>query len=261
MAPVRALVASFEAADGPLNFARDDALLTAARESGDVVARVYGWTLPTISFGRNERTQGWYSRENTERMGIGVVRRRTGGRALLHFKELTYAIAGPARAADTVTATYMQLADVLVAALRHLNIRAEISAGSREENTEGAPCFATTTRGEIVVDGQKLVASAQWRGDGAFLQHGSVMISDWHGLLNRALEPGRTISFGDSVTLEELMPRPYPNAEDFADALATALHAQTGVAVERVAPGVLIDEDVVRNRIGQYRDPAWTWRR
>jgi lipoate-protein ligase A len=261
VAPVRALVASFEAADGPLNFARDDALLSAVHDSGHLVARVYGWTMPTISFGRNERTLGWYSRDNAERMQIGVVRRRTGGRALLHFRELTYAIAGPARSSDTVTATYMQLADVLVATLRRLNIRAEISAGSREENTEGAPCFATTTRGEIVVDGRKLLASAQWRGDGAFLQHGSVMVSDWHGILNRVLEPGRTIAFGDSVTLEELMPRPYPNADEFADALAGALHSQTGVAVDRVAPGVLIDEDVVRNRIGHYLDPSWTWRR
>jgi lipoate-protein ligase A len=259
--PARPLIAAFPAAPGALNFARDDALMHAARISGGVVARVYGWSAPTISFGRNERTAGWYSGSRAAQAGIDVVRRRTGGRALLHDRELTYAIAGPASAADTVTATYMALADVLVDALRLLNIRAEISRGSREENAEGAPCFATVTRGEITVAGRKLVASAQWRGDGAFLQHGSLMITNSQGMLARALEDGRPLPLGDSITLEELMPAPYPGTDQFTAALADAFTSRTGVTAERVAPDQLIDESIVRNHVAHYLDPAWTWRR
>jgi lipoate-protein ligase A len=236
-------------------------MLAAARESGDYTIRVYSWSAPTISFGRNERTSGWYSRTKAQRANLEVVRRRTGGRALLHFKELTYAIGGPAAASDTLTAAYTQVADILVAALRQMNIRAEISDGTREENAEGAPCFATVTRGEITVDGRKLVASAQWRGDGAFLQHGSIMIQDHQMLLDNALEEGRSVSPGNSMTLEALMPPPYPGAEEFADALSIAFNERTGVAVERVAPGLLIDEDVVRKGLMTYMDPDWTWRR
>jgi lipoate-protein ligase A len=140
-------------------------------------------------------------------------------------------------------------------------VPAEIAGGTREENAEGAPCFATTTRGEIVVNGRKLVASAQWRGEGAFLQHGSIMISDNQSLLTQALQSGRTVAFGDSVTLQDLMREPYPDAEKFADALEIALHEQTGIAVERVAPGLLLDEDAVRRGIMKYQDPEWTWRR
>jgi lipoyl(octanoyl) transferase len=259
--PSRALIASFPPADGALNFARDDALLAMARESGDLFARVYSWSEPTISFGRNERTAGWYSPQKLAQADLKAVRRRTGGRALLHSREVTYAIAGRADASDTVTSTYMELSDILLTALRALRIPAEISAGTRKENTEGAPCFATVTRGEIVVNGRKLVASAQWRGDGAFLQHGSIMISDHQRLLERALEDGRTLELGDTATLEELMPAPFPTGEEFADALANAFDSRTGVAVERVAPSTLLDEDIVRNRIEHYLDPAWTWRR
>jgi lipoate-protein ligase A len=259
MPPVRAFVAASEPAGGALNFARDDALLAAARDSGEYAARIYAWNHPTISFGRNERTAGWYSRTRAADARLGVVRRRTGGRALLHFSELTYAIAGPANAAETITATYMQLSDVLVSALRMLGVPAEISAGSREENAEGAPCFATVTRGEIVACDRKLVASAQWRGDGAFLQHGSIMITDSQSLLRDALEDGRHLPLGASMTLEELALT--PGADDFADALARAFSERMGVAGERVAPGVLLDENVVRSGIARYQDPAWTWRR
>ena len=259
MRPLRALITTSDPAGGALNFARDDALLATARETGDYAARVYAWNHPTISFGRNERTSGWYSRERVADAQLGVARRRTGGRALLHFSELTYAIAGPADPADTVTSTYMQLSDVLVNALQVLGVPAEMSSGSREENAEGAPCFATVTRGEIVASERKLLASAQWRGDGTFLQHGSIMITDKQFMLRSALEDGRTLAFGDSITLEELGLT--PSAEDFADALARSFSDRMGVAGDRVAPGVLLAENVVRNGIAHYQDPAWTWRR
>jgi lipoate-protein ligase A len=257
--PLRAQIATSEAAGGALNFARDDALMAAARESGEYAVRVYTWNHPTISFGRHERTSGLYSRKRASDAGLGVVRRRTGGRALLHSSELTYAIAGPADPEDTVTSTYVQLSDVLVGALRILGVPAEMSSGSRKENTEGAPCFATVTRGEIVANDRKLVASAQWRGDGLFLQHGSIMITDEQPLLRNALEEGRMIALGDSTTLDELGVA--PSAEDVADALARAFGDRMGVAGERVAPGVLMDENVVRSGIARYQDADWTWRR
>jgi lipoate-protein ligase A len=235
--------------------------MAAARETGELLVRTYAWSRPTISFGRNERTAGWYSPRTTELAQLDVVRRITGGRALLHHTELTYAIAGPAVAGDTVSSIFLQLSDILVAALRELRVPAEISAGTRRENPDGAPCFATVTRGEITVNERKLVASAQWRAHDAFLQHGSIMITDHQRLLERAVEAGRTLKFGSSAALDGLMPGPRPDASAFADALANAIHSQTGVAVERVAPGLLVNEKVVRSRIAHYQDPAWTWRR
>src|SRR3982750_2511955 len=78
------------------NMALDGALLDRARECGETVLRVYGWRSPPRSFGRNQRARGLYDGDAAAARGIEVVRRPTGGRAVLHHREVTYSVTSPA---------------------------------------------------------------------------------------------------------------------------------------------------------------------
>ena len=80
------------AAHGAFNMALDEALMTYARETGSWILRVYSWSTPTLSLGRNQTARGGYDVEALAKRAIDVVRRPTGGRAILHDHEITYAV-------------------------------------------------------------------------------------------------------------------------------------------------------------------------
>lgn len=252
----------FPPADGATNFARDDALLGAARETGRVVIRLYTWSEPVISFGRNERVVGRFDPGRLESAGLGVVRRPTGGRALFHHRELTYAVAGPAQPGDTLHDAYDRLSDILRDALRHLGIAAtRAPRRPAAPSLEGTPCFAVPSAGELVVDGRKLIASAQWREGGAYLQHGSILIDNDQPSLTAGLAPGIALPpLPAPATLRALLGRA-PTLDEFARALTAALEERTAVVPDVVSPADIIDDAVVRARCAHYSDPAWTWRR
>src|SRR6185312_6462234 len=85
------------ASAGADNMAMDEALMAHAARTGQWVLRVYAWSSPTLSFGRNQRALGAYDRARLAERGIDVVRRPTGGRAILHDREVTYSVVGPVR--------------------------------------------------------------------------------------------------------------------------------------------------------------------
>lgn len=252
----------FPPADAAVNFARDDALLARARATGQELIRLYAWDRPAVSFGRNERVAGRFAPESLRAAGLDVARRQTGGRALLHHRELTYAIAGPVSVDDTLRATYVRLNTLLAAALTRLGVAAEVTPATAPGSIpDGAPCFAMPSPGELVVAGHKLVASAQWREAGAYLQHGSILIDDDQPMLARAVVVGYSLPpVPAPATLRSLVPR-VPTLDDLAGALAAAVGDSTGVTPGRVAPEAFLSDIEVRTRAEHYRDPAWTWRR
>ena len=167
--------------------ALDDTLLAHARATGTTVVRVYGWTAPTLSFGRNQRAVGLYDPAALAGQEIAVVRRPTGGRAVLHWREVTYAVAAPlgalAPAGAPLKAAYARINGVLLAALGSLGVDArEAVPAGRSPLPDGAPCFEVPTGGELVLGtsagARKLVGSAQWQDEGALLQHGSILVDD-----------------------------------------------------------------------------------
>ncbi|MEK7852094.1 MAG: biotin/lipoate A/B protein ligase family protein, partial [Deltaproteobacteria bacterium] len=111
---------------------------------------------------------------------IDVVRRLTGGRAVLHDKELTYSVIcpeGDPLFPDNILGTYKLISSCLVKGLNSLGIDASLapSVKSRVKKSPSA-CFISPSHYEITVSGNKLVGSAQRRGDGAFIQHGSILM-------------------------------------------------------------------------------------
>jgi lipoate-protein ligase A len=257
------ILAVFPPANGAVNFARDDALVARARETGRVWMRVYTWDGPIVSFGRHERTRGRFSPEKIASASIGAARRQTGGRALLHHRELTYAIAGPVTDTESLRGSYTRIGNLLVTALQSFGIAVSIASrrAHARASDDAAACFASPAAGELIVHGRKLVASAQWRERDAYLQHGSMLIDNDQPLLETVLADGATLApLEPPATLRELLARA-PSASEFADALAAAITREWGIAPERVAPGDVVHDDALRPLVAHFGDPAWTWRR
>jgi len=183
------------ARDGATNMSIDAALLDeieASSEPGTVV-RFYGWQTPTISLGRNQKIEravdAGYCRAN----GIDIVHRPTGGRAVLHDDELTYAvISNDAEAfGDTIYGNYRRVSEALCLGYNRLGVEAVLAPDTRKptgpsDDDVDLPCFLSTSRYELMVRGRKIVGSAQRRVRRSFLQHGSMPITCDRNALARA---------------------------------------------------------------------------
>ena len=250
--------------DGPLagavNMAWDHALaLGLAPEAA--ILRLYRWSVPTLSLGRNEPARGRYDLEGARRLGVDVVRRPTGGRAVLHWRELTYAVALPVSALGP-RAAYRWINERLAVALASLGVPAEIThASSSTDRPDAGPCFGSATAGELMARGRKLVGSAQARlrtpeGD-VLLQHGSILVEDDQGVLEQLRDCSKNIGFGPA-TLVEMLGRP-PAAGELERAVLDAFAAHRNAVVARVTG---VDESArVAELVDRYRSDAWTWRR
>jgi lipoate-protein ligase A len=169
-------------ARGAWNMAVDEALLESVGRGASLPAlRLYAWQPPCLSLGYAQPFTDVDLPRLKER-GWEVVRRPTGGRAILHTDELTYSVVAPLnepRLAGTLLENYNRLAQALLAALRLLGLPVEMqerSAASQAKNTNPV-CFEVPSTYEITVGGKKLVGSAQARRKEGVLQHGSLPLS------------------------------------------------------------------------------------
>lgn len=243
--------------DGPGNMALDVALMARARRTGDTVIRVYGWSSPTLSFGRNQRTAGAFHASTIASAGVGVVRRPTGGRALLHHREITYSVTAPATA--PLPATYAHINALVVNALGRLGVPVTVAPRTTPALAPGAtPCFAEPAAGELVVDGRKLVGSAQWRDAGALLQHGSILLDDDQRRID-ALTSASPVEVPPPATLRAILGR-VPGLDEMAACLLAAAQAlaDPGARAFEVERPVLDEAYRLSER---YRSDEWTWRR
>jgi lipoate-protein ligase A len=173
---------------GARNMARDLALLEQVVAGRSLpVLRLYRWQPPCLSLGRHQEVGTSVDLDFCRRNGIDVVRRPTGGRAVLHHLELTYAVITPlAPISNHLQNAYTSLCRPLVAACRELGIDAELTTGEVNINLPGPrtaiPCFKAPAAGEVVVGGRKLIGSAMRFHRGVILQHGAILL-DWDGRL------------------------------------------------------------------------------
>lgn len=144
------------------------------------VLRLYSWSPPALSLGRFQKTAEVAEQEECRRLGIDIVRRPTGGRAILHDQELTYSFAVPdvrSLIPAGVLPSYCLISRALLDAFTLLGIEGELSSG-KERGTGLAPgsCFDAPSAYELCVQGKKVVGSAQMRRSGVLLQHGSILL-------------------------------------------------------------------------------------
>jgi lipoate-protein ligase A len=162
--------------DGPTNMAIDEAIML-AHSAGHVppTLRFYGWRPPALSLGYTQKAEREVDLEACGRAGVDVVRRPTGGRAVLHDREVTYSVVvSTALFPGSVVETYRRLSAGLVEGLRLLGLPAEVQDGPPRPALRSAACFDSPSWYELVVEGRKVVGSAQVRRLGVLLQHGSI---------------------------------------------------------------------------------------
>lgn len=202
--------------------------------------RVYNWKPWCISLGRHQHIEE-IDQERTAAAGYDIVRRPTGGRAILHAEELTYSVVMPSEDRGIMD-VYRQISEALTAGLQSLV--PEIDIAKSQPNFQklyreagSIPCFSSSARYEIEFDGKKLVGSAQRRIGSTVLQHGSILIGEAHLALADYLavseevrEQLRQDMRAHTVTLQEILGRPV-HRDEVRDALIEGFTRSWGVNV------------------------------
>jgi lipoyl(octanoyl) transferase len=229
----------------------DEALLAAADRSGDAYLRLYRWAPPCLSFGRNEPALARYNRPLIERRGLDVVRRPTGGRAVWHEHEVTYAVAAPIAAFGSLLASYRSIHERLADALRTLGLDASLAPAraSVRLDTGPAACFAAPVGGEVLVGGRKVVGSAQVRHGTAFLQHGSILLDGGQDLVTAVTRRPGSATASPATTLSAALGR----SVTFSEVVGAIVGTWNASFAHAERPSI-------RPR-SAFADPDWTWRR
>ena len=166
------------------NMAVDETLVASLRTGGRPTLRLYGWGQPSLSLGYrvphppDDPEGNWIRRADAN--GVELVRRPTGGGAVLHCEDLSYSVAAPLETApipERMRASYEWIRSALLDALCAAGIDASAARGDRRAGSESL-CFKASTGTEIEAAGLKLVGSAQRRTRWGFLQHGSIRLRD-----------------------------------------------------------------------------------
>jgi lipoate-protein ligase A len=259
---------------GARNMAVDQALMeeVGAGRSAPVL-RVYGWAPPAVSLGYGQRPERELNLERCAALGVDVVRRPTGGRAVLHWDELTYSVIVPEsepRLGGAVGDTYRLIGHCLVEGLRRFGVAASLERAAcrpaASRTAARAPCFASTARWEVVLAGRKLVGSAQRRAGGAVLQHGSLLLGPQHErvleLLAMAAGPERAAAELQLRSASTYLRACAPRTVEF-DELAGCLAAGFAHGL----PAVLQKDELTTDEAARVEDllaagyAGWGWRR
>ncbi len=178
----------FEVNTGAKNMQIDRDLLENAikSQSTEHIFRLYGWSPRCISLGRNQKAD-FLDKKLLEKYGIDLVKRLTGGRALLHDKELTYSYICPVSTlqnGDSIMESYKEISQIFFEPFKKLGIELEI-AQRTHSNYDVNYCMQVATSADICYKGRKLIGSAQFRKEGYILQHGSILFDYDANLLEK----------------------------------------------------------------------------
>jgi lipoate-protein ligase A len=251
--------------------AMDEAILEhVGRGEALPTLRLYAWQPPCLSLGYAQPYSDVDAFRLRER-GWELVRRLTGGRAILHTDELTYSVAAPLdepRLAGSLLESYNRLADALLAAVRDLGLQAKMKEDKAKRNDASNPvCFEVPSAYEITVGGKKLIGSAQARRKEGVLQHGSLPLSGDLARITQALvfpdEAARQAAaqrlLARATTVESVLGIK-KSWEIVAQAFVRAFEARLRIRLESGEPSpkeISRAEGLVREK---YAHPSWTER-
>ncbi len=251
--------------DGATNMAIDEAISRAV-QAGRVppTLRFFGWIPACLSLGQAQAAAD-VDRDACRRDGVDVVRRPTGGRAILHTDELTYSVIAPddePHVAGAIVESYRRLSEGLLTGLMLMGVPTrQAERPDHHDNDQGPICFEVPSNYEIVFDGKKLVGSAQMRKAGVVLQHGTLPL---HGDIARISQylrsrPDRNRVRQRATTVEAALGRviDFEDAAHFmADGFARALNLDLRLADLTQQERAWMEE----LRREKYAADDWTYR-
>ena len=261
---------------GALNMGIDEAILQAA-QAGSVppTLRVYGWQPAAISLGYFQHGTKEIDFAACQEAGIDVVRRLTGGRAVLHSSELTYSLIVSENYPGiplAITASYLYLSQGLLKGMQHLGLKAALTVpqgayAQRRKIISSAACFDAPSYYELTVAGKKLIGSAQVRKNGFILQHGSILLAADPGEIVPLLKLGAL----EKNALERLLRN---HATNIQTALGRSVtYEEVKAAVVRgfmealeidLKPKKLLPQEMAKAEVlakNTYQNQAWTKKR
>lgn len=243
------------------NMARDEFLFLRCQSRKCGFLRLYSWDKPSFSFGVNQRISRALNLDFIGRNGYAFVRRITGGKTVLHDREITYALASSEDVffrENDLYRSYRLISGVIVRAFGNIGVtatlnRARSSAFSRTDN----PCFSFPTQNEIEIQGKKIVGSAQKRDNTALLQHGSIPITMDHELYSRGTGARPSTLRNRMTTLRDVSDRP---PDDFRRSLIASFQDFLGITFKPFVPDK-DDAHEIQKITEKYQSRDWNFSR
>ncbi|CBE68253.1 MAG: lipoate--protein ligase family protein [Candidatus Methylomirabilis oxygeniifera] len=253
------------ASAGSINMGIDEALATLCRDSATL--RFYAWESPTLSIGYAQRCDDIDLTACRTAM-VALVRRPTGGRAVLHQQDLTYSLILPLRPPWTtysIAESYRLINMCLLRGLERLGLK--VTIGRRPRQAAGAPspfCFPAISQYELLVGGKKMIGSAQRRFPAALLQQGSILLdfdpSGTVALLYPDEQAAAAGAIGAVGSLREVLGR-LPDRREVETAIRHGFASEMGI---ELVEGELEPEECelsMQCAVARYASPDWTFRR
>jgi lipoate-protein ligase A len=245
---------------GAANMAVDEYLFRGLGKEPRTIVRFYSWARPTASLGYSQSADKILDLDYCRRKEIDVVRRITGGKLVLHWREITYSIVS----SDTesfsaiLAESYRLISAAIIHGLEKMGLRARLAGPPPSSYLKGnMPCFAYPARDEIEVEGRKIVGSAQKRVTGRFLQHGSIPLQNDEGLLRRISLARDEDSDLKRTSVSEALGREV-DREWAVKSLIKGMAEHFGVRFEPLTLGAAAEYAVRRIQERRYEDKDWT---
>ncbi|WP_420266158.1 lipoate--protein ligase family protein [Candidatus Magnetominusculus dajiuhuensis] len=255
----------YSAGDAGFNMAADEAVALMV-ESGDSppTLRFYGWTVPSVTIGAFQRIAN-INTAVCQTLNISVVRRPTGGRAIVHDDELTFSFSTGTRAApfsESLLYNYTTIGTAFFQAFQRLGLDCAITQ-RRLKRQEASPatanpmCFSAASYSEITIDGRKILGAAQKRYRGALLEQGAIPLSVNRPLLSQVFGSGTT----DNDTVAGL--REFDASITLSSVQTAVVEAFEKVFNIRLHPGQLAEQEMslAQELLKKYQSPQWTFRK
>lgn len=192
---------------GEDNMKIDNELFEQSIQEGilEPIFRLYGWSPACISLGKNQ-SDGFIDKQFLKDTGVDMVRRLTGGRALLHDDEITYSFICPVsylKHGENVVKSYIEISQILIEKFKKIGIQLDFG-GDKKVNTKFDYCMLISTGADLCYEGKKLIGSAQCRKHGYILQHGSILYDYDRQLLEKIFH--ETVDTSSITSIKEINP-------------------------------------------------------
>ncbi len=244
---------------GPLNMAKDEYLMEASR-AGGIHLRLYDWCCPTVTVGFSQPVSRALDLDYMEREGIPFVRRITGGKAVLHHNEITYAVASREPlffSNPSPYYPYLLVSEALSLFLEGLGLEVKLANNKYGEfSRQEVACFSFPGRWEIKVRGRKLVSGAMKKKKEVFLIHGTIPINYIREKIARATRTPLSLLKESFYSLSEVLDK-VPPREEMVERIAEAFRRKFRAKI--VEKG--FDTYALKPLVEKYSSREWNFRR